>query len=76
MGLKQFARQRIYKNFFMEGMVGRTLGRGYRQYEGDQTVSFAIPLVTFGDDRTVKNTTFSDGMIFTLKLIFNMKVPD
>jgi hypothetical protein len=74
--LSLFARQRIYKNIFVEGMVGRTIGRGYRQYEGDQTVDFAIPLVTFGDERSVKNTTFNDGMIFTLKLIFNMKVPD
>lgn len=74
--LSLFARQRIYKNFFIEGMVGRSVGRGYKQYEGDQTVSFAIPLVTFGDERTVKNSTFNDGMIFTLKLIFNMRVPD
>lgn len=74
--LSLFARQRIYKNIFIEGMVGRTLGRSYEQYEGDQTVSFAIPLVTFGDERTVKNVTFNNGLIFTLKLIFNMKVPD
>ena len=74
--LSLFARQRIYKNFFIEGMVGRTFGRGYKQYAGDQTVNFAIPLVTFGDERIVKNTTFNDGLIFTLKLIFNMKVPD
>jgi hypothetical protein len=74
--LSLFARQRIYKKIFIEGMVGHSFGRGYKQYEGDQTVDFAIPLVTFGDDRTAKNTTFSDGMIFTLKLIFNMKVPD
>jgi len=74
--LSLFARQRIYKNFFVEGMVGRTFGRGYRQYAGDQTVSFAIPLVTFGDERIARNTTFNDGMIFTLKLIFNMQVPD
>jgi hypothetical protein len=74
--LSLFARQRIHKNFFLEGMVGRTFGRGYRQYAGDQTVRFALPLVAFGDERTVKNITFKDGMIFTLKLIFNMKVPE
>ncbi len=74
--LSLFARQRLYKNFFIEGMVGRALGRSYTQYAGDQTVSFAIPLVKFGDDRTAKNVTFKDGMIFTLKLIFNMKVPE
>ncbi len=73
--LSLFARQRLYKNLFVEGMVGRTFGRSYTQYEGDQTVSFAIPLVTFGDERTAKNVSFKDGMIFTLKLIFNLKVP-
>jgi len=74
--LSLFARLRIYKNFFIEGMIGRTMGRSYEQYEGDQKVSFAIPLVGFGDERTVKNVTFNDGLIFTLKLIFNMKVPE
>jgi hypothetical protein len=74
--LSLFARQRIYKLIFIEGMIGRTFGRGYKQYAGDQTVSFAIPLVTFGDERTVKNSTFNDGLIFTLKLIVNMQRPD
>jgi hypothetical protein len=73
--LSLFARQRIHGNFFIEGMVGRTFGRSYEQYAGDQKVSFAIPLVAFGDDRTVNNVTFNDGMVFTLKLIFNLKVP-
>ena len=74
--LSLFARQRLYGNFFIEGMAGRSFGRGYKQYAGDQTVKFAIPLVAFGDNRTVKNVTFNDGMIFTLKLIFNMKIPE
>jgi len=73
--LSLFARQRLYKNLFVEGMVGRTFGRSYTQYEGDQTVSFAIPLVTFGDERTAKNVTFNDGLVFSLKLIFNLKIP-
>jgi hypothetical protein len=29
--LSLFARQRLYKNFFIEGMVGRTFGRSYTQ---------------------------------------------
>jgi len=74
--LSLFARQRLFGGIFIEGMVGRSFGRGYKQYAGDQTVKFAIPLVAFGDNRTVKNVTFNDGMIFTLKLIFNVKVPD
>lgn len=74
--LSLFARQRLYSNFFIEGMVGRTVGRSYTQYAGDQTVSFALPLVAFGDDRIAKNVTFKDGMIFTLKLIFNLPLPE
>jgi len=74
--LSLFARQRIFGNFFVEGMVGRSVGRVYKQYAEDQTVKFAIPLVTFGDERSVKNVNFNDGMIFTLKLIFNLKVPE
>jgi hypothetical protein len=74
--LSLFARQRLFGGIFVEGMIGRTFGREYSQYAGDQKVSFAIPLIAFGDNRTVKNVTFKDGMIFTLKLIFNMKVPD
>lgn len=74
--LSLFARQRLYSNFFIEGMVGRTVGRSYTQYAGDQTVSFALPLVAFGDDRVAKNVTFKDGMIFTLKLIFNLPLPE
>ena len=74
--LSLFARQRLYKNFFIEGMVGRTFGRSYEQYDGDDKISFGLPLVSFGDDRTANNVTFNDGLIFTLKLIFNMKVPE
>jgi hypothetical protein len=74
--LSLFARQRLFGNIFVEGMVGRTMGRGYYQYAGDQKVDFGIPLVYFGDNRVAKNVTFNDGMIFTLKLIYNMKVPE
>jgi hypothetical protein len=74
--LSLFARQRLFGSFFIEAMAGRSFGRGYKQYAGDQTVKFAIPLVAFGDERNVKNVTFNDGMIFTVKLIFNVQVPD
>jgi hypothetical protein len=74
--LSLFARQRLFSNIYVEGMVGRSFGRGYKQYAGDQKVDFAIPLVNFGDNRVAKNVTFKDGMIFTLKLIFNMKIPE
>jgi hypothetical protein len=76
--LSLFARQRIAGNIFVEGMVGRALGRKYRQFEGAQKVDFAIPLITFGDERVVKNEVaqFDSGLILTLKLVYNMPVPE
>lgn len=76
--LSLFARQRIAGNVFVEAMVGRTMGRKYRQYEGDQKVDFAIPLVTFGDERVIKNeyAAFNDGLIMTLKLIYSIPMPE
>ena len=76
--LSLFVRQRLFGDIFIEGMVGRTMARNYRQYEGDQKVSFAIPLVTFGDDRVIKNeyTQFEDGLILTLKLIYSIPMPE
>lgn len=76
--LSLFARQRLFGDIFIEGMVGRSMGRKYRQYEGDQKVDFAIPLVTFGDERVIKNeyAAFNDGLILTLKLIYSIPMPE
>lgn len=76
--LSLFARHRIAGNIFAEFMAGRALGRSYHQYEGDQKVKFAIPLVAFGDERVLKNeyADFGSGFIFTLKLIYNMPLPE
>ncbi len=77
--LSLFARQRLTGNIFIEGMVGRAVGRSYSQYEGDQKIDFGIPLVAIGgDDRVVKNeyACFGDGLILTLKLIYNMPMPE
>ena len=73
-----FIRQRLAGNLFVEFMAGIALGREYRQYEADQKVDFALPLVTFGDDREMKNefASFDDGLILTLKLIYNMPIPE
>lgn len=76
--LSLFARHRITGPVFVEFMAGRALGRKYRQYAGDQKVDFAIPLVTFGDNRTIRNeyAAFNDGFIFSLKLVLNIPLPE
>lgn len=72
--LSLYGRQQLKGNFYLEGRLGHTFARGYKQYAGDQKVDFAIPLVTFGDNRIVKNETFNDGLLITLSLVFNMPV--
>ena len=71
-----FVRQRLFGPVYLEGMVGRSFARGYKQYAGDQKVDFAIPLVTFGDNRTMKNVKFNDGIILQLKLVINILRPE
>jgi len=70
--LSLFARQRLFWNVFIEGRAGRSFGRNYKQFAGDQTIDFGIPLVYFGDNRTMKNVTFGDGMLFDVRLVLNM----
>jgi len=71
-----FARQRLFGNLYAEGRIGRSLSRKYKQYSGDDKVSFAIPLVAFGDNRTIKNVKFDDGIIAELRLVFNIIRPE
>jgi hypothetical protein len=74
--LSLYARHRLFSIVFLEAMVGRSFGRSYTQYGGDEKVDFAIPLVTFGDNRTAKNVTFNDGLLLNLKLVLNVNRPD
>ncbi len=76
--LSLFARQRLFGNIFVEGMVGYAVGRSYKQYQADETVNFGIPLIMFGDERQPEAniTDFDNGLIFTLKLIYNIKRPE
>jgi len=70
-----FVRQKLLGPLYVEAMVGRTISRGYKQYAGDQKVDLAIPLVTFGDNRTVKSVKFNDGLLLQLKLVINILRP-
>jgi len=69
-----FARYRFSGNIFLEGRIGYALGRSYAQYEADQKVDFSIPLVGFGDDRIQKNVSFHDGLIASLRFIYNVPI--
>jgi hypothetical protein len=74
--LSLFARQKLAGNFYLEGRIGRSFGRKYEQYAGDQKVDFSLPLVGFGDERVAKNVVFKDGILIDVRLVFNIQVPE
>ena len=69
-----FARYQLFGNIFIEGRFGYAFGRSYAQYEADQKVDLMIPLVTFGDNRIQKNVSFHDGLIASLRFIYNVPI--
>ena len=71
-----FARYKLIGDIYVEARFGHSFGRSYAQYEADQKVDFAIPLVAFGDDRVQKNVTFEDGFIASLRLVYNIEIPE
>ncbi|MBT3384414.1 MAG: hypothetical protein HN778_09855 [Prolixibacteraceae bacterium] len=74
--LSLFARQKLFGNFYLEGKAGRTFGRGYKQFAGDQKVDFSLPLIGFGDERIVKNVAFKDGFFIDMGIVYNIKLPE
>ena len=69
-----FARYQLFGNMFLEGRFGYALGRSYAQYEADQKVDFSLPLVGFGDNRIQKNVSFHDGLIASVRFIYNVPI--
>lgn len=69
-----FARYQLFGNIYLEGRFGYALGRSYAQYEEDQKVDFSIPLIGFGDNRIQKNVSFHDGLIASIRFIYNVPI--
>ena len=69
-----FARYQLFGNMFLEGRFGYALGRSYAQYEADQKVDFSLPLLSFGDNRIQKNVSFHDGLIASIRFIYNVPI--
>lgn len=69
-----FARYQLFGNIFLEGRFGYAFGRSYAQYEADQKVDLMLPLITLGDNRTQKNISFHDGLIASIRFIYNVPI--
>lgn len=67
-----YFRYSMNRGLNLQVSVGRSLGRHYRMY--NETISFGLPLVTFGDDRTQLNSDFSDSWLFKLGIFYRLNL--
>lgn len=72
--LTLFIRQRIAGNIHLEGRFGHTLNRKYTQYEEDQKLDLRFIIFNFGDDRIQKNVNFKNGIIASVRLVYNLPI--
>ncbi|RLD19235.1 MAG: hypothetical protein DRI71_12130 [Bacteroidetes bacterium] len=74
--LTLFLRQRIAGNIHIEGRFGYALSRKYEQYTEDQKLDLRVIIFNFGDNRVQKNTSFNDGPIANIRLVYNLPLTD
>ena len=60
----------VKKSFLIQTKAGYSLGRGYETYDNNDKVNLDIYGITSGDNRTLLNPLFKDGMIFRMRLIY------
>lgn len=64
----------IKKSFILQTKIGYSIGRSYKVYQTSDKTDFAFSAFRFGDDRTVLNPTFNDGLIYRVRLIYRFKL--
>ena len=72
--LSLFARRRIASNVHFEVRAGFALGRDYAQYDENDKIDFALPLVNFGDNRQQQNISFDGGPFIRGQLVYNLPI--
>lgn len=60
----------IKKSIILQTKTGYSLGRSYEVYTSDDKVDLDIYGITAGDDRTLLNPVFKDGIVFKVRLIY------
>lgn len=64
----------LKSNFIIQTKTGYSIGRSYRAYNEEDKVDFGLSAFRFGDNRTLLNTDFSDGLIFKIRLIYRYHI--
>ncbi|MDF1673388.1 MAG: DUF6268 family outer membrane beta-barrel protein [Vicingaceae bacterium] len=66
----------IKKSFILQTKVGYSIGRSYKAYADDDKTDFGFSAFRFGDNRTVLNPTFNDGIIFRVRLLYRFHIKE
>lgn len=64
------------KSFILQTKVGYSIGRSYKAYSDGDKTDFAFSAFRFGDNRTVLNPTFNDGIIFRVRLLYRFHISE
>ena len=64
----------LTKSILLQTKTGYTIGRSYKVYNDNDIVDFGFSAFRFGDERTVLNPTFKDGLVFKMRLIYRFHI--
>ena len=72
--LFSYLRLNITPSIILNAKVGYSIGRSYRVYNIDDSISAALLAFKFGDNRNQLNTDFDNGLIFKFDLIYRFHI--
>ena len=64
----------LTKSMLLQTKTGYTIGRSYKVYNDNEKADFGFSAFRFGDERTVLNPTFKDGLVFKMRLIYRFHI--
>jgi len=65
---------KLKKSFLIQTKMGFSVGRSFKIYNQDDQVDLGLSAFRFGDDRTVLNPTFKDGLVFKVRLLYRFLI--
>lgn len=71
-----YSRKKLGGNFFLEGRLFYPLSRSFDQYKEDDQLDFKLNVLSFGEDRSIINESFSKTLSFNLRFIYSIPIPE
>ncbi len=70
--LVSYLRFQLSKSIYINTKAGYAIRRNYEVYDTNDKINFALGPLYFGDDRTLLNERFKDGVIFKVELFYRL----